>query len=652
MESLAHPFGDPAGPYLPYPARLNPHADAVRSGHLDWAARHRLAPVDGAEQAAWCHPDAPADELALLAAWYSWAAQPAGTPAENLARARAELWPRTTDGRPADWCHRFAERTDRLTLRHPASGGFPPGDLLAHLDARRPFARWAATLVERAGGAPVPAPAEAAFADAAVLHDDLTTDLTAAPHADAHAGPLAGPAPSIVAVLAVLLDCDLRTAARYADRLHTARLHQFEHSGAAQGLRDWLAGSAELRLRRSGRRRMPGGPTGLGSSAARLAAQYAPALPEQPAAETDPGYPFVLPPFRLPWPARLNPHREQAHRETKDWARAMGLLAPVTAPPGPPIWTESGFDGDDWPLFAALTHPDASARELTLIAQWDVCLLAFDDHFVPAYKLPRDLAGARAFVARLPHLMPPHGGPATAPVNQVEHALAELWARTAPELPPALRSRLPAHVLDFVAANLEELEAVLQQRVPDPVHYLEFRRSSAGTDLSVGLTGRRPAATGPLRRLEDAFADTVGLRNDIYSYRKEIDEEQEVSNAVLALRRLLGGSLQQAVDIAYRLFEQRVAEFERIADRELGAEHADYVAALRDWMAGDNEWYRRTGRYRAGTSRALSPFRMPEQEFTLAGRKDGMSSPNTANGFLMRFPMISGQLSGLSRRAI
>ena len=78
------------------------------------------------------------------------------------------------------------------------------------------------------------------------------------------------------------------------------RLHLFEHGGADQGLRDLLAGHAELHTRGSDLGRTPGHPSGLGSSAARLAAQYNVVLPEPPSAEVTAGYPFVLPRSGLP----------------------------------------------------------------------------------------------------------------------------------------------------------------------------------------------------------------------------------------------------------------------------------------------------------------------------------------------------------------
>ncbi|MGF1425686.1 terpene synthase family protein [Kitasatospora sp. LaBMicrA B282] len=595
----------------PAPARRNPQADSVRAEHLQWVTEHGLVPADGLERAAWCHPDVPAAELGLLAAWYSWAGQPPATPAAVRDRARRSLWDRTMAQRPADWCRRFTDRVAELRGPGPTAGELPAADLMAHLQVRRSFRRWAALLVERAGGRRPTPSVESAFADVSVLSGDL-----------AHAADR----PDALGALARLLGCDRQTAVPVAKRLRSARLAEFEAGGPDQGLRDWLAGDHRIRQHRTGRHGtwqrhagsaarhgvLPTGPTGLGTSAARplgprtpprhdRAAHHRPGAPNR----TTAGYPFLLPPFTLPWLARVNPHLERARREAKDWARSVGLLAPVLLPPGPAIWTEESFDSDDWPLFAALTHPDAPAARLTTIAQWDVCLLALDDYFVTAYKLPRDPAGARAFVARVPSFMPLGDEPAPPPVNQVEHALADLWARTSAAMPTGTRERFARYVTEFVAANLDELDAALRRRVPDLVHYLEFRRASAGTDLSIGLTGTRPAGTPAVQRLEDAFADTVGLRNDIHSYRKEIDEEQEVCNAVHAFHRLLGGTLQQAVDVTYRLFEARVQEFTRVSEREIGAEHAGYPAVLRHWMAGDNQWYRQTGRYRQGTSRSL-----------------------------------------------
>ncbi|MFC5155329.1 serine hydrolase [Streptomyces amakusaensis] len=133
-----------------------------------------------------------------------------------------------------------------------------------------------------------------------------------------------------------------------------------------------------------------------------------------------------------------------------------------------------------------------------------------------------------------------------------------------------------------------------------------FRAAGPRSRSLSGVPPHRRRYGRPPARLESAFADTVGLRNGIYSYRKEIDEERGVGNAVLALRRFLGGSLQQAVDVAYALFEQRVEEFTRIAEQgpepEPDGEHAGCVRALCDGMAGDNEWYRHTDRYGPGSA--------------------------------------------------
>ena len=75
--------------------------------------------------------------------------------------------------------------------------------------------------------------------------------------------------------------------------------------------------------------------------------------------------PFELPHFYLPYPARLNPHVEEARAHTAEWARGMGMLE------GSGIWERSDLDAHDYGLLCAYTHPDCDGPALSLIT--DVC---------------------------------------------------------------------------------------------------------------------------------------------------------------------------------------------------------------------------------------------------------------------------------------
>ena len=51
-----------------------------------------------------------------------------------------------------------------------------------------------------------------------------------------------------------------------------------------------------------------------------------------------------------------------------------------------------------------------------------------------------------------------------------------------------------------------------------------------------------------MRVLRDTFADAVHLRNDLFSYQRETQEEGELANCVLVLERFLGHATQRAAD--------------------------------------------------------------------------------------------------------
>ena len=113
-----------------------------------------------------------------------------------------------------------------------------------------------------------------------------------------------------------------------------------------------------------------------------------------------------------------------------------------------------------------------------------------------------------------------------------------------------------------------------------------------------------------MRELVHAFADVMGLHNDIVSYQREIEYERELSNGVLVMGHLLNVDLQEAVNVVNDLVTSRLRQFEQIIATELPAlfdereldtnprEHLlAYVKGLQDWLAGDYRWHQETGRY-------------------------------------------------------
>jgi germacradienol/geosmin synthase len=338
--------------------------------------------------------------------------------------------------------------------------------------------------------------------------------------------------------------------------------------------------------------------------------------------------PFQLPDFYMPYPARLNPHLEYARAHSKAWARGLTMIE------GSGIWDENDFDRHDYALLCAYTHPDCDAEELALVTDWYVWVFFFDDHFLEIYKKPRDMAGARAYLDRLPAFMPSGDGAVEAmpePVNAVEAGLADLWLRTVPAKSQGWRRRFAESNRHLLEESLWELANITEDRVSDPVDYIEMRRKVGGAPWSAHLVEHangvevpdRVAASRPLRVLKDTFADAVHLRNDLFSYQREVEQEGENANCVLVLERFLGCDPQTAANHTNQLLTSRLHQFEQTALTELVplfAEHGVgpaealqvglYVKGLQDWQAGGHEWHLRSSRYMndGGAGSASSPL--------------------------------------------
>ncbi|MEV7361668.1 germacradienol/geosmin synthase Cyc2 [Streptomyces sp. NPDC091299] len=322
--------------------------------------------------------------------------------------------------------------------------------------------------------------------------------------------------------------------------------------------------------------------------------------------------PFELPRFYMPYPARLNPHVDEARAHSTQWARAMGMLE------GSGIWEQSDLDAHDYGLLCAYTHPDCDGPALSLVTDWYVWVFFFDDHFLEAFKRTQDREGGRAHLDRLPLFMPPDlATPVPEPENPVEAGLADLWARTVPAMSLDWRRRFAVATEHLLNESLWELSNINEGRIANPVEYIEMRRKVGGAPWSAGLvefaTAEVPAsvaASRPLRVLMETFSDGVHLRNDLFSYQREVEEEGELSNGVLVLETFFGCTTQQAADTVNDILTSRLHQFEHTALTEVPvlavekglapdevAAVAAYTRGLQDWQSGGHEWHLRSSRY-------------------------------------------------------
>ncbi|CAM5327381.1 Terpene synthase OS=Streptomyces tendae OX=1932 GN=GUR47_31610 PE=3 SV=1 [Streptomyces tendae] len=565
----------------------------------------------------------------------------------------ADLWTRTVPAMSADWRRRFAVATEHLLnesmweLSNINEGRV--ANPVEYIEMRRKVggAPWSAGLVEYAtaevpdavaGTRPLRVLMET-FSDAVHLRNDLFSYQREVEDE--------GELSNGVLVLETFFGCTTQEAAELVNDVLTSRLHQFEHTAFTEvpavalekgltppeaaavaaytkGLQDWQSGGHEWHMRSSrymnkGERPLAGWQTltGPGTSAADVGALLAAAAAQRARPYSYVPFqkvgPSVIPDIRMPYPLELSPALEGARRHLSEWCARTGMLSEG-------VWDEDKLASCDLPLCAAGLDPDATQDQLDLASGW----LAFgtygDDYYPLVYGHRRDLAAARLTTARLSACMPLDGEPVPPPVNAMERSLIDLWARTTAGMTPQERRPLRAAVDTMTEAWVWELSNQIQNRVPDPVDYLEMRRATFGSDLTLGLcrAGHGPAVppevyrSGPVRSLENAAIDYACLLNDVFSYQKEIEYEGEIHNAILVVQNFFGVDYPAALGVVQDLMNQRMRQFEHVVAHELPVVYDDfqlseeargimhgYVTDLQNWMAGILNWHRSVPRYKA-----------------------------------------------------
>ncbi|OLR92655.1 terpene synthase family protein [Actinokineospora bangkokensis] len=583
------------------------------------------------------------------------------TPTNPVEAGLADLWARTVPSMTADWRHRFIDSTKALLdeslweLANINEGRL--ANPIEYIEMRRKVggAPWSANLVEHAAGAEVPH-AIAASRPLHVLRDTfsdavhLRNDLFSYEREVLDEGELSNG----VLVFEKFLDIPTQEAADRVNDLLTSRLHQFEHTALTEleplfdehavdpegrvkvlayvkGLQDWQSGGHEWHLR-SSRYMNTGavpsgfaaGPVGLGTSAARLVPALLGSLAER--ARRHANVPFrpvgaiTKPPIDLPFGTTLSPHLAHAREDVVEWGRSVGFFEPV--PGGPPhegVWTEAKMRDYDLPLCAAGIHPDASADQLDTTSRWLAWGTYGDDLYPVVFGRTPDMAAAKAATARLKQLMPVDGPAPVVPASPLERSLAELWVRTAGPMSRDDRVAFRRAVAVMVDSWLWELENMHLNRIPDPVDYVEMRRRTFGSDLTMALSrighGRRVPQdvyrTRPVQALENSAADVACMINDIYSYQKEVQFEGEVHNLIRVAEHFLDAPLERAVEVVGDLLATRLDQFLHVVEIELPALYDDfkldadaraaldqYAQELKHWIAGILIWHEDCRRYR------------------------------------------------------
>ncbi|MBZ3902534.1 MULTISPECIES: terpene synthase family protein [Streptomyces] len=269
------------------------------------------------------------------------------------------------------------------------------------------------------------------------------------------------------------------------------------------------------------------------------------------------------------WPG--NPSVDLLNREGDVWTYDMGLL-PVAADPDE--WAAIGLaDCTAW------CYPGAAEDELFLAYHLYAWMFALDLLFPRTFKAQRDLAGARALVDRLPLFMPVDGVSHAIPKHPIERSLADLWTRMTPTRSRDWKRNMRNAVLEYADGQCWELECMCGGRVPDPAEYLVRRRGSFGGYVGLSLAEHVAAAeiparvrlSRPFRALMDAWTDLQTLYNDVRSYRREVEHEDETCNFVLVFARFLDTSVDEAAILVTRLRAARQKEYEDLENVQLPA---------------------------------------------------------------------------------
>lgn len=303
----------------------------------------------------------------------------------------------------------------------------------------------------------------------------------------------------------------------------------------------------------------------------------------------------AVPELYCPFLPRIHRLAPEVQESSVTWARDMGLVRD-----GAQLQRlrQAKIAG-----LACRAYPEARRTPLQLAADWTTLFCLLDDR-TETIREPEVL---RAYLAKL---LDHFHGSARPSDDGIARAFEDIGERLRAEAPPRWVDRFASQLQALFAGFDAEVRNRSRDIIPPLAEYLKVREITVGVRVELELAELTDGVKVPPHvRAHPVFdaliaraCNIIGWANDIYTYRKEIDDG-DVHNLVVVAMQEHGSTFDEAVDWAVQLHNdethalelalESLPRFDPVADEELAA----HASALTSWVRGHLDWAHETGRY-------------------------------------------------------
>jgi 5-epi-alpha-selinene synthase len=291
----------------------------------------------------------------------------------------------------------------------------------------------------------------------------------------------------------------------------------------------------------------------------------------------------------------MHPDAAEIDQRAVEWAWAVGLVDESR---------ETRLRGSRIGWLVSRAFPQAHLYALQLAADWTTLFCLLDDG---TEKIDEPLQLERYLDSMLDVF---RGTVRPSFDDEMGYAFADLGRRMREETPVEWLDRFTERLVELFKGFETEAVGRKQQIIPRLEEYLKIREVTVGLyvefefgALTNGIVVPSSVQQHPtFKRLVRHACNIVGWANDIYTYKKEILQD-EVHNLVVVAMNERGLSLDEAVDWAVDRHDTETRLFERLLGKmpsfgpEIDVQVAAYAGMLTSWVRGHLDWAHETGRY-------------------------------------------------------